>query len=394
VNPSASGWIQKFGHLAERKQPPFDDFGQVCGALHSLGFTYGMNTRIPDFIRPAHPLTQDENAKLNLAYGLYYTYRVQHPNSGFEAFLESVLTFYRGMEVGHLNFLQKILSGNKTSDQLEKLIDSRVYLEASVLSKAFNNLLTNSLLFVDVLTYRHFLQGEAEPRTYARELEYIVINITYQALGSKRTHPTDERLRDLFRASLTYLDEPQARADSGYRQRLQAYRGTDAACYFLDVASLTVWEDNNLEYQESRFVFDLGEELGLEEGVIRRALLDVTAFFEAYSGHLSVLREQNSLDSMTRLVHKLIRRNSKRLQKELAQSRDLVYLLSKSTVRDLSEEERARVREQLVDIFKSIPSLAIFMLPGGAVLLPIFIKLIPRLLPSSFDENRVDPEAE
>ena len=55
---------------------------------------------------------------------------------------------------------------------------------------------------------------------------------------------------------------------------------------------------------------------------------------------------------------------------------------------------RTRVREQLVDIFKSIPSLAIFMLPGGAVLLPIFIKLIPRLLPSSFDENRVDREAE
>ncbi len=43
-----------------------------------------------------------------------------------------------------------------------------------------------------------------------------------------------------------------------------------------------------------------------------------------------------------------------------------------------------------MDVFKSIPSLAIFLLPGGAVLLPIFIKLIPALLPSSFDENRVD----
>ncbi|MGJ8738309.1 LETM1 domain-containing protein, partial [Zobellia laminariae] len=44
----------------------------------------------------------------------------------------------------------------------------------------------------------------------------------------------------------------------------------------------------------------------------------------------------------------------------------------------------------LIDIFKSIPSLAIFLLPGGAVLLPIFIKLIPKLLPSSFDENRIE----
>ena len=394
MNPSASGWIQKFGHLADRRQPPYEDFGHLCGVLRSLGFTYGMNTRIPEFIRPAHPLTQDENAKLNLLFGLYYTYRLQHPRSGFEAFLESVFAFYRNLEVGHMNFFQKMLSGKKTSDQLEKLIDSRVYVEASMLSKAFNNLLTNSLLFVDVLTYRYFLQGEPGARTYARELEYIVINITYQALGFKHANPSDERLRDLFRASLTFLDKPQARADAGYRQRLRSYRGTDAARYFLDVASLTVWEDDNLEYQESRFVFELGRELGLEDAVIRMSLLDVTAFFEAYAGHLSVLREQNSLDGMTRLVHKLIRRNSKRLQKELSQSRELVYLLSKSTMRDLSEEERTKVREQLVDVFKSIPSLAIFMLPGGAVLLPIFIKLIPRLLPSSFDENRLESEAE
>jgi hypothetical protein len=93
---------------------------------------------------------------------------------------------------------------------------------------------------------------------------------------------------------------------------------------------------------------------------------------------------------MAKIVNKLIIRNSKRLQKELSESKELVYLLSKSTVKELSKEEKKKVQDQLIDIFKSIPSLAIFILPGGAVLLPIFIKLIPRLLPSSFDENRVE----
>jgi hypothetical protein len=74
----------------------------------------------------------------------------------------------------------------------------------------------------------------------------------------------------------------------------------------------------------------------------------------------------------------------------LEQSRELVTLLSQSTVRELSAAEKKKVREQLVDIFKSIPSLAIFLLPGGAVLLPIFIKLVPKLLPASFDDNRVE----
>lgn len=49
-----------------------------------------------------------------------------------------------------------------------------------------------------------------------------------------------------------------------------------------------------------------------------------------------------------------------------------------------------KVNDQLLDIFKSIPSLAIFLLPGGALLLPIVIKFIPKLLPSAFDDNRIN----
>ncbi len=48
------------------------------------------------------------------------------------------------------------------------------------------------------------------------------------------------------------------------------------------------------------------------------------------------------------------------------------------------------MQEQLLDIFKTIPSLAIFMLPGGAILLPLFVKFIPKLLPSAFDDNRIE----
>jgi hypothetical protein len=86
----------------------------------------------------------------------------------------------------------------------------------------------------------------------------------------------------------------------------------------------------------------------------------------------------------------LIKRNSKRLVKEISQSKELMVLLSQSTVRDLSTDEQDKVQHQLLDVLKSIPSLAIFLLPGGAILLPIFVKLIPNLLPSSFNENKVD----
>ena len=94
----------------------------------------------------------------------------------------------------------------------------------------------------------------------------------------------------------------------------------------------------------------------------------------------------------TQKVEKLskILRNSKRLKKELLESKELIALISKSTVKELTIEEKKKMRNQLIDIFKSIPSLAIFMLPGGAILLPIFVKLIPTLLPSAFDDNRME----
>jgi hypothetical protein len=88
-----------------------------------------------------------------------------------------------------------------------------------------------------------------------------------------------------------------------------------------------------------------------------------------------------------RAVKLLLTRNKSRLYKEIIQSKELVYLISQSSHRELNPDEKLKVKHQLYDIFKSIPSLAIFVLPGGSVLLPIIIKFIPQLLPSAFNEN-------
>ena len=164
--------------------------------------------------------------------------------------------------------------------------------------------------------------------------------------------------------------------------------------YLIDIACLTVWEDHSLDYKESKFIFSIGMDIGFEKKAISKSLEEVENFFNKNAKIVPFLKDNNLAiqfyDSMSKVVNKLILRNSKRLQKELSESAELVALLSKSTMRDLTKEEKKKVQNQLVDIFKSIPSLAIFILPGGAVLLPIFIKLVPKLLPSSFDENRVE----
>jgi hypothetical protein len=83
----------------------------------------------------------------------------------------------------------------------------------------------------------------------------------------------------------------------------------------------------------------------------------------------------------------LLHRNKLRLYQELSQSKEAMQLLRKSTHTPLNDEERAKIRVQLIDICKAIPALAVFMLPGGALLLPLLIKLIPDILPSAFKDD-------
>ena len=83
-------------------------------------------------------------------------------------------------------------------------------------------------------------------------------------------------------------------------------------------------------------------------------------------------------------VKLLLQKNKKALAQELRESKEAVYLIKKATRTKLTPEEKIKVKIQLIDICKSIPAFAVFMLPGGAILLPLLIKLIPDILPSAF----------
>lgn len=396
MNPSAPGWIDKFGSLTLGKSNPYSEARALDADLRSCGFMYGINVGIPPYVQTAYPLSQDENAKVNLMVGLYYSYCLAHPQKDFGDFLNSVRSFYKTLELGQPNLLQKIFRSGKRSSQFEKLLDSRVYLGEPLLSRTFNSTITNVLLPIDVLSFRAFINGEEDLKSYARQLESMVINLIYRSLDTRAPIDNRKKLREVFESSRSYLDAQQPCDPEDFHSLLQDYRGTGVAKYFMDIAALTVLEGNSLETGQGSYVLKQGKLLGLKKREVEGALRDVQTFFLLHSDQMYFLRDAlpgaQYYESMARFVDKLISRNSKRLRKELMESKDLMILLSKSTLRELTAEEKKRMQKQLVDVIKSIPSLAIFLLPGGAVLLPIFVKLIPKLLPSSFDENRVEKD--
>ncbi|MBE7630248.1 LETM1 domain-containing protein [Tenacibaculum piscium] len=82
-----------------------------------------------------------------------------------------------------------------------------------------------------------------------------------------------------------------------------------------------------------------------------------------------------------------IKVNKRRLAKELEESKELVFLIKKSFRAKLSDEEKGKIKQQTLDICKAIPAFTVFMMPGGALLLPLLIKLIPDILPTAFRED-------
>lgn len=86
-------------------------------------------------------------------------------------------------------------------------------------------------------------------------------------------------------------------------------------------------------------------------------------------------------------ILRLLEKNKNAFLNELKESKELVFLLKKSITTNLTVEEKQKVKEQMLDICKAIPAFAIFLLPGGSLLLPLLVKFIPNILPSSYRKN-------
>jgi hypothetical protein len=391
MNPSASGWIKKLlkevSHPNAFLQCKEEDFYH---ALRQSGFIYGSNISIVKDVIKKNDLTADEICKVNLFLALLYTHS---QSESTESSTRSIINFYSEINKRKKSFFGDLLKSKSSHAELEKIIHKRIQINDNVLTKNFNYFVINALLFVDVLAYQEYLKHQAVSSAFIKNIEASIEVITISVLNSKTIKTKyDDSLIELFESSLRY----QNNAHINYDQAVQNINTQQEKCYLLDIASMATWSDRTIDIDEQHFLHQLSKDLELNVEIVKQSIRSVNHFYTLNKNNIALLSSKNIVktfyDNSTRIVRLLISRNSKRLQKELKQSKELMVLLSKSTVRDLNENEQKKVQEQLLDVFKSIPSLAIFILPGGALLLPLFVKLIPKLLPSAFDDNRIEDE--
>lgn len=390
MNPSASGWIRKL--LKEINRTPIwdnTDNNTFYDVLRDSGFIYGSNIKVVKDHLDYTEFTEEEICKVNFLLALNYIY-LENNTSKID-FIESVINFYVEINAHSKSIFSEILGEKKSASLLEKIIHKRIQIDDNLIDRSFNYFITNALLFTDILAYKAFLQTQKISEKHIQHLESAIESIVSEVLNSKKKKTEyDKSLIKLVEQSIRY----KSHKTLSFQEALEFINTNLESYYIMDIACMATWGDLTIDKSEKSLLLKLGENLKLEQDRIKNSIQFIELFYNNNKDKIALLSSQNIVKTFysnsSKMVSKLLSRNRKRLQKELLESKELMVLITKSTVRDLSDEEQKKVQAQLLDIFKSIPSLAIFMLPGGALLLPLVVKFIPKLLPSSFDENRIE----
>ena len=400
MNPSASDWITKFvSHYKEEQL--IDGFSEPLhfyDELRASGFIYGLSLQsiLNEKISPLK-LTKEEFTKVNLFHALLYGYYQHRDQATIDDAITNIIKFYRALDKGKTGFLKKLSFSQKPTHILEQILASRLHETNNFAKKNMTSVFTYALLYVDVIAFRHWLDNPNAVKLYANEIESTVIRCCFLALKSKtKKNKYDTLLIELFETSSDYLlDGTQPTKNLSLNNLGYLNMRTPLEKRFIiDVCAIAVWEDQKLEVPEKQFLNKLAAILELPEEQLQKSINHLHSFSEMHTEKISLFEYNTPIQHFYKqalaTVKLLILRNKNRLLKELDESGELMLLLSQSAVRELTSEEKSQVKRQLLDVCKTIPSLAIFLLPGGAILLPIMVKLIPKLLPTAFDENRLE----
>ncbi len=229
-------------------------------------------------------------------------------------------------------------------------------------------------------------------------------------LLARAEHAPSPAMRRAILAQLRQLGLPNDLWRS-VRQALEAPRAPEAIAasirskrtrtFLLEQVVLGALADGWRSPKERQFLRKLAQTLDIPEEELARIEADLAEFYAARPDFVDRFRVQDRLadlrEQLLGTVDEIVERNWSVLVYEARQGRELTQALSVlARGGKLEPEQRRRLREQLLDLAKTIPSLALFAAPGGLLLTMALARVLPQsFLPSMLAERRpAEPLAE
>ena len=341
INPSANGWIKKF--FSENKSNYKDYNNDLLTFYHDVrtsGFIYGHVIHI-NLVNPTDTsqLSSDEITKIALLNSLFSVYKIISNSEDETVFVEKAISFYTHLhQKGNLLF-------TKSKPNLEECIATRIQTNENIFSKNFSHIITNALLFMDILAFKKYLEIEENPVNYLKRIEESTIVLVSNALSVKENPSQyDALLVKLFENSLRYTKFYRKQLEHSDFEQFDKFDSVIEKLYLLDLATMAMWSDDELTAIEKDYLHTLCAELHIEESEYRISLQNIDSYIKQYKNEIPYFNYSNPVkhfyDQSNKTVTKLITRNGKRLTKQLIESKELMKLLAKSTTSDLDKDEK------------------------------------------------------
>ena len=414
IAPGSKGWIAKYLQLVEAGELSLSfekpsEFTTAQFNHHFLAQT-GIVFGFPSKLIFANELdqtkwTQDEKLTVLLFEALLFTHMNVSGSKTLnkETFLVDAELFYKKHRVQSLSSLLGYLFKEGKSDKLERVLDKRADIQKQFSStKTWMSYFSNAFIYLDVLLFEAFLRNNKKHIFDYQSLALLSLAIiSMSAYSDGQIEESEKALFETFLISADLDGDERELAKLRFKEGISLNELTPDLIdswnfkrYVLDLSALTIFANHEALDDEKQFLQELTAWLDLDQVDLDEAVMMSQQFVLENHQRVSYLKDASAVESMMDNVSKrwikILGRNKDKLAVELKQSKELVSLIRKSTSEELTKEEKDKVKTQFLDIVKSMPALAIFLLPGGALLLPIVLKIIPTLIPSAFRDNELE----
>lgn len=417
--PGSKGWINKYFDLVQNgqieiktKRPSeFSRLHYLHLTLGNSGIVFGFPLDLI-FAKELDDSTWTSEEKLKLllfeSHLLIYLRTFKDKPFSNEDFVSSLLAFYKSHNAWSIKKLFSILEKDSEVNTLENVLANRVDLKANIIdNKWWVHSLSNAFTYLDVILYYDFLQKNEEEalKNYSSFAKNALLAITISAYSDGIIQDKEKAIFNLFLASANLDEEHREKAKEKFRHGatfddFSSYvrKHWMLKRFLLDISALTIFSNHSPQEEETEYLRRLAEHLKIPIEEFDETLWMVESFLMKSKDKAVFLKDSSSYEkvyaSLSKRWIKVLMRNKIKLAEELKQSKQLVLLVKKSATEELTKEERDLVKEQFKDIARSVPALTIFMLPGGTILLPILLKVLPDLVPSAFRENIIEKKIE
>ena len=389
MNPSSKGWLKEYyKYFREEKtvsqEPDTEDSIYIILRDSSLLFSIpqeSSNSLHPDFKK----WNFKEKLRIVFANALFLISKSYIQKNKFVVETEEVYSRF-----------SKLFENEPNPEKaIENLIDGK---KNSVFLNTYNS---NPWAFISLIQFYYFLEGDSKFNLYQSKFD-IIKGMILASRSNKNISKKEFRLLYWYIENGKFTQEDNNRLNIYFDTNITSFESNFSNSPKLirrityDLALRALLTDYKIDESELDFInhYALELDIPLQEQYATFSLIQ--SIHLNHHKSLPYIHKTYSLISIKNIVSHnfkyVLKKNSGMIVNEIRESKELVLLIRKSTDQKLNKEEKTIVKEQILDLLKTIPSLTIFMIPGGSILLPIIVKILPKdlLFPSSFVNKNSD----